>query len=129
MISNTSSIVRTRRKSHPHRLLLPSSTRADLQFDVFLGYGEGQTGILKQSDWFPVSCEIFNDGPTFTGVISVHPQLNRSSIRQLTVELPTNTRKRIHLPVFSSQSNFGTWQVTFANAANACDMRAQIDMA
>ena len=36
-----------------------------LQFDVFAGYG----GVVGEVNWFPVTCEIMNDGPAFTGTI------------------------------------------------------------
>jgi hypothetical protein len=42
---------------------------AALQFDVFLGYD----GTVREASWFPIVCEIKNDGPSFTGVIEVTP--------------------------------------------------------
>src|SRR6266852_791938 len=52
-------------------LLLASATpvRAAVRFDVFLGYD----GILPEASWFPVSFEVQNDGPSFTGVVEVSP--------------------------------------------------------
>ena len=38
---------------------------AALQFDVFLGYD----GTVREASWFPILCEIKNDGPAFAGVI------------------------------------------------------------
>jgi hypothetical protein len=43
--------------------------RAALQFDVFLGYD----GTVREASWFPIVCEIKNDGPPFAGVIQVTP--------------------------------------------------------
>jgi len=42
---------------------------ANLQFDVFLGYD----GIVPEASWFPVICEIKNDGPGFTATIEIAP--------------------------------------------------------
>jgi len=70
-----------------------------LQFDVFLGYDS----IVPDASWFPVVCEIKNDGPAFTGVVEVSGgQLNEGQTRRLEVELPTGTLKRVVVPVFSS---------------------------
>src|SRR5216684_2598583 len=44
-----------------------SPEQANLQFDVFLGYD----GIVPEASWFPVVCEIKNDGPGFVGVVEV----------------------------------------------------------
>src|ERR1700674_170622 len=41
--------------------------RAALQFDVFLGYD----GIVPEASWFPVVCEVKNDGPTFMGTVEL----------------------------------------------------------
>jgi hypothetical protein len=38
---------------------------AELRFDPFLGYDD----ILPERSWFPITCEIFNDGPAFNAVI------------------------------------------------------------
>src|SRR5688572_16594637 len=44
-----------------------SQTRAALQFDVHVGY----EGNVHEASWFPIVCEIFNDGPSFNAVIEV----------------------------------------------------------
>ncbi len=72
------------------------SARAALQFDVFLGYD----GIVPEASWFPMVCEVKNDGPTFTGTVELTSD-NQSQTRRMTVELPTGTLKRLVLPVFS----------------------------
>ena len=72
---------------------------AVLQFDVFLGYDS----IVPDASWFPVVCEIKNDGPAFTGIVEVSGgQFNEGQSRRLEVELPTGTLKRVVIPVFSS---------------------------
>ena len=82
--------------------------RAVLQFDVFLGYDT----IVPEACWFPVVCEIKNDGPGFTGVIEVTPaNLNQGQVRRLKVELPTGTLKRLVIPVFSAARGSGNWDV------------------
>src|SRR5437879_334165 len=48
-------------------LFLSLSARAALQFDVFLGYD----GVVPEATWFPVVCEIKNDGPSFKGLIEL----------------------------------------------------------
>jgi hypothetical protein len=72
---------------------------AALQFDVFLGYDS----IVPDASWFPVVCEIKNDGAAFTGTVEVSgAQFNEGQTRRLEVELPTGTLKRVVVPVFSS---------------------------
>jgi hypothetical protein len=86
-------------------LLFASSVRAALQFDVFLSYDD----IVPERSWFPITCELNNDGPAFNAVIEVSAAgLNGAPIRRAPVDLPTNTRKRIFLPVFSSGNS---WEV------------------
>src|SRR5690349_490812 len=64
------------------------SAGAAIQFDVFPGYD----GVVPEASWFPLVCEVKNDGPTFTGVIEVESGLlNQSQTRRLVVELPTGT--------------------------------------
>ena len=38
-----------------------------LQFDVFLGYD----GTVHEADWFPVACEVLNDGPPFVATFEL----------------------------------------------------------
>ena len=79
-----------------------------LQFDVFLGYD----GIVPQACWFPVVCEIKNDGPPFVGTVELDGgRFNQEQTRRAVVELPTGTLKRFVIPVFSASSGFGGWDV------------------
>lgn len=82
------------------------SARAAIQFDVFLGYD----GIIPEASWFPVVCEVKNDGPTFTATIElVVGSFNQNQTLRTVVELPTSTLKRLVIPVFSSQfRNYNT---------------------
>jgi hypothetical protein len=82
--------------------------RAELQFDVFLGYD----WIVPQACWFPVVCEIKNDGPPFVGTVELDTgRFNSGQTRRAVVELPTGTLKRFVIPVFSATSGYGGWDV------------------
>jgi hypothetical protein len=82
--------------------------RAELQFDVFLGYD----WIVPQACWFPVVCEIKNDGPPFVGTVELDTgRFNQGQTRRAVVELPTGTLKRFVIPVFSATGGFGGWDV------------------
>ena len=77
-----------------------------LQFDVFVGYG----GIVREVSWFPVTCEVMNDGPAFTGTIEISgSHIGSKRKRQMKIELPTNTRKRVVIPVFHSTGGLASW--------------------
>jgi hypothetical protein len=91
--------------------LLPSA-RAAIQFDVFVGYGSGgaNDGIVREASWFPVVCEVFNDGPTFDAVVEfTSQQIGAGQSRRMAVELPNSTRKRISFPVFAGASRYASW--------------------
>src|ERR1700722_6926398 len=88
--------------------LLALPARALLQFDVFLGYD----GVVPEASWFPVVCEIKNDGPGFVGIVEVSSgPFNENQTRRLVVELPTGTLKRIDIPVFSTARYQSSWDV------------------
>ncbi|MEE2947302.1 MAG: hypothetical protein VX392_03195 [Verrucomicrobiota bacterium] len=74
-----------------------SLAKGEIQFDVFMGFA----GKARQGDWFPVTFEIYNDGPTFDGQIDLQPgDESDYPVYRYDVELTTNTRKRFTLPVF-----------------------------
>ena len=78
-----------------------------IQFDAFLGYD----GIVPESSWFPIVCEVKNDGPPFNGIIEVTTGA-QDQPRRLLVELPTGTLKRLVIPVFSATRGFSSsWDV------------------
>jgi hypothetical protein len=84
-------------------LLAALPARADLRFDPFLGYDD----ILPERSWFPITCEVFNDGPAFNAVIEVTAQdFGPGQTRRFMLDLPTNTRKRITIPVFATAHNW-----------------------
>ena len=82
--------------------------RAALQFDVFLGYD----GTVREASWFPIVCEIKNDGPSFAGVIEVTPAgYGKGNTQRLPVELPTGTLKRVVIPAFAAGRYQTLWEV------------------
>jgi hypothetical protein len=89
-------------------LLALAPARAALQFDVFVGYGDNN--VVHEAAWFPVACEVLNDGAPFVGVFELaNESAGRTQIRQVTLELPTNTRKRFVVPVFASGGRYARW--------------------
>src|SRR5581483_643001 len=80
---------------------------AAIQFDVFLGYD----GLIPEACWFPIVCEVKNDGPSFTGTVEVKGGYNQDQSLLTTIELPTSTLKRFVLPVFSNGRGYATWDV------------------
>ncbi|HZQ47591.1 MAG TPA: hypothetical protein VFC07_11295 [Verrucomicrobiae bacterium] len=117
MVEPRKSFFHPARKAGTHRLLflvlallglLAVPARAALQFDVFLGYD----GIVPEASWFPLVCEVKNDGPPFTGIIEVASgRFNESQVRRVIVELPTGTLKRIVIPVFSTARYQSSWDI------------------
>ena len=89
-------------------LLGTLEARAAMQFDVFLGYD----GVVREASWFPVVCEIKNDGPPFVGVVEVSAaQFGKGQTQRMPVELPTGTLKRLVIPAFSPTRYPSTWDV------------------
>jgi hypothetical protein len=95
-------------------LARPISTSAAIQFDVFIGYD----GVTRESAWFPVAIEVQNDGPSFNGVIELSSsQFGGEPDRRIPVELPTNTRKRLVVPMFSNGGRNGAnWDARLLDA-------------
>jgi hypothetical protein len=87
-------------------LAFPNRLLASLQFDVFLGYD----GTVREAAWFPVACEIYNDGPSFNAVVELTAgNLRNDQVHRVPIELPTNTRKRLTIPVFAAGGRFYQW--------------------
>ena len=88
--------------------LLSSAARAELQFDVFLGFD----GVTRGLAWFPVVCEIRNDSAPVTATIEVEPVFQPATERRrLQIELPTGTLKRVTLPVFAREQSSLGWNI------------------
>lgn len=86
----------------------------EIQFDVFLGYDDR----IRESHWFPVAYEILNDGPPLTALVVLGPDnASGSQERSFSVELPTGTRKRVVLPVFSSTGRYSRWETRLLDAS------------
>jgi hypothetical protein len=88
--------------------LLPLTAPASLQFDVFLGF-DGIDGAAQEGKWFPAIIELKNEGPSFDAVLVVTTgQLGQQQVRRIPVELPSQTVKRINIPLFAT-SRFAAW--------------------
>src|SRR6185295_16396057 len=84
------------------------TARAVMQFDVFIGYD----GVVREASWFPVMCEIKNDGPPISGFVEISPgNYNKGQTYQAAVELPTGTLKRVTIPVFSPSRHISIWNI------------------
>ncbi len=89
-------------------LFLPVFSKANVRFDAFVGYD----GLVPTCAWFPITCELQNDGPGFTADIEISSdQLSGGYSRRVRVELPTGTQKRIFIPVFATHSRFWSAQL------------------
>jgi hypothetical protein len=87
--------------------------RAELQFDVFLGYDDR----IREGHWFPAAFEIFNDGPAFNATVVLGPDgAVGSQPRSFAIELPTGTRKRVVIPAFSSSGRYARWEAQLIDA-------------
>ncbi len=108
-------------------VLAAVAARAELQFDVFVGYGSGGggDGVVREGGWFPVACEVYNDGPGFEAVfeLSSH-QLGGGQVRRLAVELPTNTRKRFSFPMFAG-ARYTSWDARLLDAKGRVQARRE----
>src|SRR5437870_3596818 len=72
-------------------LAFASNAPSAVRLDVFVGHD----GIITQGGFFPVTFEVFNDGPAFNGLLELTPgQFGQGQVRQVAVELPTGTLKR-----------------------------------
>lgn len=105
-------------------LLSVGSARAALQFDLHVGY----EGKVHEASWFPIVCEVYNDGPSFNGLIEVWSGNFKDSdyVREVPVELPTNTRKRIVIPMFASAGTYNqvTWNGRLSNGGRKLDEKS-----
>jgi hypothetical protein len=90
-------------------MLAGTQCQAAPRFDVFLGY----EGILPERGWFPITCELQNDGPSFNAIIEVSVgAMGQGQTRRVRVDLPTGTLKRVVIPVFTSAQS---WDVRLLN--------------
>ncbi len=88
--------------------LTMAGAQAALRFDVFLGYD----GTVREASWFPITCEVFNDGPPIKGFIEVAPSsYGKGQTQRLPIELPTGTTKRVFIPTFAPGRYQSGWDV------------------
>lgn len=99
---------------------LPAAVMSDAsdieQFDIFVGYG----GTTIEGNWFPVVCEIRNEGPTIDAIFEFSEGNQGSDfVRRMPIELPTGTLKRFSFPMYSAGRN----QVSYQAALRDLDGR------
>lgn len=92
-------------------MLVAGKAAAALQFDVFLGYD----GNVREASWFPVVCELRNEGPPISGFIEISGGGQKAQTQVTPIELPTGTRKRITIPVFAYSRYGARWDVKLLN--------------
>jgi hypothetical protein len=83
-------------------LCLTAPLRAQVIFDAFVGHGLGLSdSTVAEAAWFPVTCEIQNDGPGFNGIVEITGGgFGQGQTRRIAIELPTNTKKRFIVPLY-----------------------------
>lgn len=88
---------------------LPLGTlQAAVRFDVFLGYD----GTVREAAWFPITCELQNDGLPIKGFIEVAASAyGKGQTQRLPIELPTGTTKRVFIPTFAPGRYQSGWDV------------------
>lgn len=91
--------------------------RAQIIFDVFVGHGLGVAdSTVAESAWFPVTCEIQNDGPSFNGLVEITGgQFGNGQARRIAIELPTGTKKRFSVPLYCTSRHRVTVDATLFN--------------
>ncbi len=104
-----------------------AATRAEVRFDVFVGYD----GTVREASWFPITCELQNNGPAFTGLIEISPgNFGKGQTQRFPIELPTGTLKRVVIPAFAPSRYQSAWDVRLVDSrgklrAEALGMRSQ----
>lgn len=90
-------------------LLLPFSLlQAAVRFEVSLGYD----GVVREAAWFPITCELQNDGQPIKGFIEVASSAyGKGQTQRLPIELPTGTVKRVFIPTFAPGRYQSGWDV------------------
>jgi hypothetical protein len=99
-------------------LLAPAfPLRAQIIFDVFVGHGLGVAdSTVSEGAWFPVTCEIQNDGPSFNGLVEITGgQFGNGQARRIAIELPTGTKKRFSVPLYCTSRYRVTVDATLLN--------------
>jgi hypothetical protein len=84
----------------------------DIQFDAFVGYDS----TVRAGGWYPVAFEVFNDGPSFDGVVEVTSAQVGGQLQRYALSLPNGTRKRWSIPMFSSSSTLVSVDIKLLDA-------------
>jgi hypothetical protein len=71
--------------------------------EVLAGYDE--SGQFRVGHWFPVTILVGNDGPDLRGALEWRFPGDDGGVFRYTLDLPNGARKRITLPVVSSEAN------------------------
>ncbi len=79
-----------------------AASSGDIQFDVFLGHD----GTVRPGAWNPAVVEILNSGPDMDAVVEVASDRMGAATTRVPIALPTNSRKRLTIPVFSTGTGF-----------------------
>jgi hypothetical protein len=87
--------------------------RAEIQFDVFVGYD----GNVRAAGWHPISFEVYNDGPSFEGTIEVSASQFGGQTQRYALSLPNGTRKRLVIPSFCSSGSGGAVNARLLDAS------------
>jgi hypothetical protein len=95
----------------------------NIQFDTFFGYDN----IVPEVTWFPVVCEVKNDGPSFTAVIQIGVEADNELMVNCPVELPTGTTKRVVIPVFPQSSYARSWVIRLRDKAGHLHVERTIE--
>lgn len=86
---------------------------AAVRLNAQVGYG----GVVREATWFPIQCELSNDGPPLSGFIEVAPMgMGRGAVQRVPIELPTGTLKRVAVPVFAAARYQTSWEVRLVDA-------------
>lgn len=86
---------------------------ATVRLNVQVGCG----GVVREATWFPIQCELSNDGPPLSGFIEVAPMgIGRGAVQRVPIELPTGTLKRVAVPVFAAVRYQTSWEVRLVDA-------------
>lgn len=94
-------------------LIAAPLARAELQFDVFIGYD----GVVREASWTPFVCELRNDGLPISGFIEISPGgAGKGQSYRVPIELPNGTTKRLTIPVFTAGPYATAWNIRLANA-------------
>lgn len=86
--------------------LAPAPARAQnppISLDILAGYDD--SGQFRVGHWFPVTVVVGNDGPDLRGTLEWRFPGEDGGVFRYELDLPNGARKRVTLPVVSSEAN------------------------